>query len=187
MYVDTLFVCSATAFMILITNQYYVVGTGTEAIAGTLSTAVEANSPAFTQYALESVLGGFGKIFVACALFFFAFTTLLAYYYIAETNVAYIRRTFRIPYELTVLKLALLGAVFYGAVRTASLAWGLGDIGVGLMAWLNIFAILILFFMGSPALRALKDYEAQRKAGVSKYTFDPEKLGIRNADFWKKK
>tara|TARA_R110002049_G_scaffold23726_27_gene84215 strand:- start:1715 stop:3187 length:1473 start_codon:yes stop_codon:yes gene_type:complete len=186
-YVDTLFVCSATAFMILITNQYYVVGTGTEALAGSLATAVEANSPAFTQYALESVLGGFGKIFVACALFFFAFTTLLAYYYIAETNVAYIRRTFRVPYELTVLKLAMLGAVFYGAVRAASLAWGLGDIGVGLMAWLNIFAILILFFMGSPALRALKDYEAQRKAGVSKYTFDPEKLGIRNADFWKKK
>jgi AGCS family alanine or glycine:cation symporter len=54
------------------------------------------------------------------------------------------------------------------------------------MAWLNIIGILILFFMGKPALKALKDYEEQRKAGVTEYTFDPDKLGIRNADFWKK-
>jgi AGCS family alanine or glycine:cation symporter len=53
------------------------------------------------------------------------------------------------------------------------------------MAWLNIIAILILIFMGSPALRALRDYEEQRRAGVTEYTFDPDKLGIRNADFWK--
>jgi len=185
-YIDTLFVCSATAFMILITKQYYVTGIETGVSGGTLPTDVLANSPAFTQYALESVMGGFGKTFVAVALFFFAFTTLLAYYYIAETNVAYIRRSFRIPHEIKILKMLLLGAVFYGTVRTADLAWGLGDIGVGVMAWLNIIGILILFFMGKPALKALKDYEAQRKAGVEKYTFDPEALGIKNADFWKK-
>ena len=126
-------------------------------------------------------------LFVAIALFFFAFTTLLAYYYIAETNVAYLRRFFKVPAELIILKLLLMGSVFYGAVRTASLAWGLGEIGVGLMAWLNIVAILILFFMGKPALKALTDYEAQKRAGVDKYSFDPDKLGIRNADFWKQK
>ncbi|MDH3532792.1 MAG: alanine:cation symporter family protein [Gammaproteobacteria bacterium] len=185
-YIDTLFVCSATAFMILITNQYYVEGVGGSISGGMLAANVQANSPAFTQYALESVMGGFGRIFVAIALFFFAFTTLLAYYYIAETNVAYIRRTFRFPGELTILKFGLMASVFYGTVRTADLAWGLGDIGVGLMAWLNIFAILILFFMGKPAIKALRDYEAQRNAGVTEYTFDPEALGIRNADFWKK-
>ena len=188
-YIDTLFVCTATALMILITNQYYVMGSdgATLANVGSLTADIAANSPAFTQLALESVLGGFGKIFVAIALFFFAFTTLLAYYYIAETNVAYIRRTFRFPGELTILKIALMGAVFYGTVRSADLAWGLGDIGVGLMAWLNILAVLILFFMGSPAIKALKDYERQRKAGVTEYTFDPDSLGIKNADFWKDK
>ena len=186
-YIDTLFVCSATAFMILITNQYYVTGVGEAISGGSLATNVAANSPAFTQLALESVLGGFGKTFVAVALFFFAFTTLLAYYYIAETNVAYIRRKFRFPGEITVLKVLLLGSVFYGTVRTADLAWGLGDIGVGLMAWLNIVGILILFFMGKPALKALKDYEEQRKAGVTEYTFDPEQLGIKNAEFWSRK
>ncbi len=185
-YVDTLFVCTATAFMILITNSYNVVdGNGTP-LAGFhfVDAAIDPNTPTFTQLAVESALPGFGKPFVAIALFFFAFTTLLAYYYIAETNVAYLRRFFRIPYELVILKLLLMGSVFYGAVRTASLAWGLGEIGVGLMAWLNIAAILILFFMGRPALRALADYEEQRRAGVSHYHFDPEKLGIRGADFW---
>ncbi|MDH3749452.1 MAG: alanine:cation symporter family protein, partial [Gammaproteobacteria bacterium] len=122
-YIDTLFVCSATAFMILITNQYYVTGVESAVSGGTMPTDVLANSPAFTQYALESVMGGFGKIFVAVALFFFAFTTLLAYYYIAETNVAYIRRTFRFPHEIQILKVLLLGSVFYGTVRTADLAW----------------------------------------------------------------
>jgi len=92
-YVDTLFVCSATAFMILITKQYYVSGLENAVSGGMLSNGVIISSPAFTQLALESVMGGFGKVFVAIALFFFAFTTLLAYYYIAETNVAYIRRT----------------------------------------------------------------------------------------------
>jgi AGCS family alanine or glycine:cation symporter len=55
------------------------------------------------------------------------------------------------------------------------------------MAWLNIVAILAMFFMGKPALKALTDYERQKKAGVETYTFDPEALGIRNADFWKNK
>jgi len=185
-YVDTLFVCSATAFMILITNQYYVSGIDAAVSGGLLGSDITISSPAFTQLALQSVIGGTGKVFVAVALFFFAFTTLLAYYYIAETNVAYIRRSFRIPYELTVLKLVLMGAVFYGTVRSADIAWAMGDIGVGLMAWLNIIGILILFIMGRPALKALKDYERQRNAGVEKYTFDPDALGIKNADFWKK-
>jgi AGCS family alanine or glycine:cation symporter len=93
-YVDTLFVCSATAFMILITNQYYVTGVEATESGGMLSNDVLANSPAFTQYALESVVGGFGKTFVAFALFFFAFTTILAYYYIA-THHTYSWRDYR--------------------------------------------------------------------------------------------
>ncbi|HNP35601.1 MAG TPA: alanine/glycine:cation symporter family protein [Woeseiaceae bacterium] len=186
-YIDTLFVCSATAFMILITGAYNVIPDSGALLVQNLPLETIIDSPAFTQLALESEVGGFGKVFVAVALFFFAFTTLLAYYYIAETNLAYIRRTFRIPYELLMLKIALMISVFYGTIRTASLAWDLGDIGVGLMAWLNIVGILIIFFMARPAMAALKDYEAQRKAGVTDYTFDPENLGIRNADFWQKK
>ena len=183
-YIDTLFVCSATAFMILITGAYNVHGGESGFLVQNLAATVDPNSPAFTQFALDNVIPGVGKPFVAVALFFFAFTTLLAYYYIAETNIAYIKRSIRIPGAMLLLKIGLMASVFYGAIRTASLAWGLGDIGVGLMAWLNIIGILIIFFMARPALKALKDYEAQRKAGVEKYTFDPQSLGIQGADFW---
>ena len=183
-YVDTLLVCSATAFMILITGAYHVTGVEGAVSGGALAMTVDPNSPAFTQLAVESVVSGVGGPFVAIALFFFAFTTLLAYYYIAETNVAYIKRTFHIPGLMLILKLGLMAAVFYGAIRTASLAWALGDIGVGLMAWLNIVGILIIFLVAKPAIKALRDYEAQKAAGVKKYTFDPLALGIKNAKFW---
>ena len=87
---------------------------------------------------------GFGNYFVAIALFFFAFTTIVAYYYIAETNIAFVNRKINRPWLTFLLKIALMAATVYGTVKTADLAWGLGDIGVGLMAWLNIGAILML-------------------------------------------
>lgn len=184
-YVDTLFVCTATAFMILITGSYNVLDESTGSfIVQNISATADPNSPAFTQIALEKVFPGVGAPFVAVALFFFAFTTVLAYYYIAETNIAYIRRTVKLPGMILALKFVMMVSVFYGAIRTASVAWGLGDIGVGLMAWLNIVGILLIFLMAKPALKALTDYESQRKAGVGKYRFDPERLGIKNAGFW---
>jgi AGCS family alanine or glycine:cation symporter len=187
-YIDTLFVCSATAFMILITNSYNVMPEGsTSFIVKNLASDVVINGPAFTQIAVDSVLTGFGKPFIAIALFFFAFTTVLAYYFIAENNVSYINKTIKMPILRFVLKLVLMSAVFYGTVAQPSAAWGLGDIGVGLMAWLNIIGIIAIFFMARPAIKALKDYERQQKAGVKTYTFDPKSLEIKNADFWEKR
>ncbi len=187
-YIDTLFVCSATAFMILITNSYNVMPEGTTSmIVGNLASDVVINGPAFTQIAVDSVLTGVGKPFIAIALFFFAFTTVLAYYFIAENNVYYIRRTLKIPALNLILKIVLISATFCGTVKAADLAWGMGDIGVGMMAWLNIIGIIIIFFMSKPAIKALKDYEAQQKSGVKKYSFDPKSLGIENADFWEKR
>ncbi|MFK7955589.1 MAG: alanine/glycine:cation symporter family protein [Lysobacterales bacterium] len=186
-YIDTLFVCSATAFMILITGAYNVHGVTEGFLVQNLAADIAANSPAYTQAALEGVFPGVGNIFVAVALFFFSFTTILAYYYIAETNLAYIRRSIGVPGGLFLLKLVLLAMVFYGCIRTADLAWALGDIGVGLMAWLNIVGILAIFFVGGPAIKALKDYERQQKEGVARYQFDPEALGITKADFWRER
>lgn len=180
-YVDTLLVCSATAFMILSTGKYNVAHPDGHAIVENLP-GIGAG-PGFTQAAIESVMPGFGASFVALAITFFAFTTIVAYYYMAETNVQYLARNAAPGWLLFVLKLAIMTSVTYGAIRSATLAWGLGDIGVGLMAWLNIIAILIL---QRPALLALKDYEAQRKAGHDPI-FDPVKLGIRNATFWERR
>lgn len=177
-YVDTLLVCSATAFMILSTGKYNVNNPDGSMIVNNLP-GVE-TGPAYTQAAVESMMPGFGASFVALAIMFFAFTTIVAYYYMAETNVQYINRQIHRGWMLFVLKLAIMASVTYGAIRSAGAAWDLGDLGVGLMAWLNIIAILIL---QRPALIALKDYEAQKKAGKDP-DFDPDKLGIRNADFW---
>ena len=185
-YVDTLFVCTATAFMILITGMFNVGSADAGFIIQNIAADVSAEGPAFTQMAIESVMPGVGNPFVAIALFFFSFTTLLAYYYISESNVAYIRRTIKIPGAMFALKVLILVAVFYGSVKESGLVWAMGDIGLGIMAWVNIIGILIIFFMGKPAIKALKDYEAQRNSGVTDYTFDPIKLGIKNAKFWEK-
>ena len=180
-YVDTLLVCSATAFMILSTGMYNVMGQAGAVIVENLP-GVEAG-PGYTQAAVEAMLPGYGAAFVALALLFFAFTTIVAYYYMAETNVSYINRQVHRPWMVLLLRIGILAAVTYGTVRSANLAWALGDIGVGLMAWLNIVAILIL---QKPALAALRDYERQKKDG-DEPVFDPQALGIRNAAFWEER
>ncbi|MCL4129159.1 UNVERIFIED_CONTAM: hypothetical protein GTU68_056864, partial [Idotea baltica] len=117
-YIDTLFICTATALMILITGAYNVHGAGDLFLIQNLAATVDANSPGFTQMAIESVMPGFGNPFVAVTLFFFSFTTLLAYYYIAESNVAYIRRSIKLPGAMFLLKVGLMGMVFYGTIKT---------------------------------------------------------------------
>jgi AGCS family alanine or glycine:cation symporter len=126
---------------------------------------------------------GFGSMFVAFALLFFAFTTIVAYYYIAETNIAYINRAVSRPWLGFLLKIGIMAAVVYGTVKTADMAWALGDIGVGLMAWLNIIAIILLH---KTAFKCLRDYEAQKAEGKDP-VFHPEKLGIKNAHYWEGK
>lgn len=187
-YVDTLFVCTATALMILITQQYNVVGELTDGsfIVQNVDAATEIGSAAFTQLALLSVFGHFGQVFVGIALFFFAFTTILAYYYITETNVAYLNRVFNNKLPNIVFKLLLMFMVAYGTVNSAGYIWNIGDIGVGLMAWVNVLGILAIFFMYKPTMRCLRDFEDQKKAG-GPITFDPVKLGIKNATFWEKR
>lgn len=177
-YIDTLFVCSATGFMLLITGLYNVQGPDGAAIYTGI--AGVAAGPGYVQTAMESMMPGFGSYFVAIALFFFAFTTIVAYYYIAETNVAYLNRKIHRPWLTLVLKIGLMASAVYGTVKTADLAWGMGDIGVGLMAWLNIIAILLL---RKTAFTCLKDYEKQLAEGVDP-VFHPEKLGIERADYW---
>tara|TARA_B110000977_G_scaffold31957_1_gene42354 strand:- start:710 stop:2014 length:1305 start_codon:yes stop_codon:yes gene_type:complete len=177
-YIDTLLICTATAFMILLTGLYNVQGVD----GGMLYTGlagVEAG-PAYVQASFDTVLPGYGSGILAISLLFFAFTTILAYYYIAETNVMYINRKMHRAWLVFALKVLVLSSVVYGGLKTAAVAWALGDVGVGLMAWLNIVAILIL---QKPALLALDDYEAQLKKGLDP-VFDPIKAGIEKADFW---
>ena len=139
--------------------------------------------PMWTQAAVESVIPGFGSLFVAIAIFFFAFTTLMAYYYISETTLFYLGRNRNLKGFKVGLMILFLGMVYIGSVENASLLWGLGDFGFGSMAWLNLVAILMLT---KTALKVFKDYEKQKKAGIEP-VFDPVKLGIKGADFWEEK
>jgi len=181
-YVDTWFVCTATALMILVTQSYNVVGEDGAALVEHLP-GVEIG-PGFTQSAVDSLLPGVGAGFVAIALLFFAFTTLLAYYYYAESNLVALLPSRRARERATLaVRLLFLGLIFLGSVESAKLAWAMGDLGVGLMAWLNLVAILLL----SPqVLRCLKDYEAQRHAGKEPAVFDPESAKLPRADHWRR-
>ena len=195
-YVDTLLVCSATAFMILSTGMYNIQGELAEGqfIVQNVAADVEINSPSFTQMAMESVYGNFGDTFIAVAVFFFAFTTILAYYYIAEVNISYLTRSMGKGASKTgqfIVKLVIMFMVAYGALNSSGYIWGLGDVGVGLMAWLNIVGIIVIFFVARPAIDILRDYEAQLKAGggttSNRFTFDPKKFGIKNATYWEER
>src|SRR5699024_12547143 len=108
------------------------------------------------------------------------FTSIMAYYYIAETNLNYMYPYIIIPVLLFTLRAVLLCIVIIGATRSAGLAWDIGDIGVGLMAWLNIIAILLL---RKPAMKCLKDFEEQLKAKKNP-VFNPKKLDIKNTEAW---
>jgi alanine or glycine:cation symporter, AGCS family len=179
-YVDTLLVCTATAFMILFTGQYNVINPAGGFLVENLPGVAVGSE--FTQLAVNTHFPSLGGGFVAVALFLFAFTTIMAYYYIAETNLRYLNTRNNFKWMLGLLRAFIMLATFYGSVKTAESAWVLGDIGVGLMAWLNVVAILLL---QKPALRALKDYQVQKKAGLDP-VFNPEKLGIPYADEWRK-
>ncbi|RDW17548.1 sodium:alanine symporter [Oceanobacillus arenosus] len=178
-YLDVFLVVTATAFMILFTTSYNVIDESTEQTITENLPGVQPG-PGYTQAAVDTIIPGFGSGFIAIAIFLFAFTTIYAYYYIAETNLAYlVRGRFR-NLAFFLLKLLLLFSIFLGSVSTSTAAWALGDIGLGIMVWLNLIAILLLF---KPANIALKDYEEQLKQGKDP-EFNSSKHGIKNADFW---
>lgn len=181
-YIDTLFVCSTTAFMILFTNQYNVLDEQNNTMIVEYIKGIDYT--AFTQSAISHHFPSFGNEFVAIALFFFAFTTIIAYYYYAETNVAYIVPSAYHKPAIFILRIIFLVGIYVGSIKDAKLIWAVGDVGVGLMAWTNIIGILAL---GNITMRVWKDYKEQRKQGIKNPIFDVEKLNIKNAEYWENK
>ena len=161
-YVDTLLVCTATALMILTSGCYNVLDAN-NAVLVEKASALGNNYTAYTQNAVDSVFEGFGGKFVAVSMFFFVFTTLIAYYFYAESSLIFLmkrRGATKERLEVRVLQVLLLGSVVFGAATEPNLVWKLGDIGTGLMTWVTVISILIL----SPkAFAALKEYEQALK------------------------
>ena len=138
--------CTATAFIILCSGIFE---QGHDGIV-------------LTQHAIDTGLGGghnYGSIFVSIAIFFFAFTSIIANYYYGETNIRFIRDN---DLAIKVYRL-LVGAIVYaGAVVSLDLVWGFADITMALMTLCNLAAIVML---DKYAVRLLKDYQAQKRAG----------------------
>lgn len=181
-YVDTLFVCTATAIMILSTGMYNVTNekTGemiTEHLPGM------AAGVGFTQSAIDSTFPGVGSIFITIAIFFFAFTTLLSFVLYTDMNVSYIlkNKSEGVRRLMTfVFRVILILIVLVGATRSSAAAWNTADIGVGIMCWINLIALLVL---SGIAARLLKDYERQKKLGIDP-VFEPQDCGIKHAELW---
>jgi AGCS family alanine or glycine:cation symporter len=183
-YIDTLLVCSATAFIILITGMYNIYDADGTVIfhGGNLPSSVTEYGPIFTQLAVDMSIPGFGSGFVAIALFFFAFTTIMSYYFQAETNVYFLFRNKRLSiYMINVLRIAVLAVTYFTGVNAMTLAWDMADIGVGFMAWLNLIALILL---QKTALKTFFDFEKQLKSGIDNPVFNPDNLGIKNTDEW---
>lgn len=188
-YID-LFVCICTALMIILTDCFNVLDqTGANLYIGKGSASVASGSAevgiAWTQEALNSIFpGNFGGILLAFFLFFFAFATLLNYYYQGETAIAYMLykqspKTRKIA--IWGLRIAMPLIFYYFAIQSAATSFASGEVGVGLMVWFNVIVLLIM----SPTIKKIfDDYMAQRKAGIEKPVFNPQKLGIKNADLW---
>lgn len=182
-YVDTFMVCTGTAFVMLLTKCYNVVDERTGAMIVEYVPHLEKGA-AFTQAAVEPLLAGGAGIFIAVALSLFAFTSLLSYYYQAETNLSFIfKDDKKLKQGIIFLQIIFLTTIFMSSLRSMDTIWAMGDIGVGLMAWLNMIAI---FKLRKQALAVWHDYRYQQLEGVDP-VFIAKKVGIKNADLWNEK
>ncbi|WP_349407395.1 sodium:alanine symporter family protein [Pseudalkalibacillus sp. SCS-8] len=161
-YLDTLIVCSATAFIILMSGIYQ-----TGDVAGIQ----------LLQDSLGDHVGNAATIFIAVAIFLFAFSSIIGSYYYGETNIEFIKES---KPAIFVYRLATMGMVMVGATLPLAFVWSLADLFMALMTLINLIGIALL---GKVAFKVLKDYEMQRKEGKDP-TFDPQKLGIPNTECW---
>lgn len=142
-FTDTLLICSCTAFIILFSG---VAEQGENGIA-------------LTQSALEAEVGSIGSTFVAIAVFCFAFTSIVSNYYYGETNIQFISKK---KWPVIAYRFVVGAMVMTGSLISLEAVWGLADVFMGLMTLCNLLAI---FMLGKYAIRLLKDYQQQRKAG----------------------
>ncbi len=163
-FIDTLMICSTTAFVVLLTDQYTVGG--------------DLNGIPLVQQSVAAVFGEAGIHFITVAICLFAFTSLIGNYFYAESNIKFISEN---KVFLQVFRTLAALMVFFGAQNDLTTAWNLADVIMGCMATVNIIAIVLL---GGIAIRVLKDYEEQKAQGLDP-VFKAEKVGIHNTDLWK--
>ncbi|MBP5714937.1 MAG: alanine:cation symporter family protein [Prevotella sp.] len=155
-FTDTLLVCSCTAFIILISGLYRV---------------PELNGIALTQSALQSEVGSAGPIFIAIAIFMFAFSSIIGNYYYGEANIRFITPNTKV---MTAYRICSAGVmVMFGALASFELVWNIVDFFMAFLTACNLIAIVLL---GRYAFRLLDDYRQQKRQGIKEPTFHRSQL-----------
>ena len=150
-FTDTLLVCSCTAFVILISGLYQ---------------TPELNGIALTQAALNSEIGSVGPVFIAVAIFLFAFSSIIGNYYYGEANIRFMTSNVTV---LTIYRIFSAGVlVMFGALASLEIVWNLGDLCMALLTACNLVAIIAL---GKYAFQLLEDYKQQKRDGIKEPTF----------------
>ena len=154
-FTDTLIICTCTAFIILFSG---------------VPLGGEANGIQLTQMALDTQIGNGGSTFVAIAILFFAFSSIIGNYYYGEANLRYITENKRIIILFRIMTGAM---VLFGALASFDLAWSLADVCMALMTICNLIAITLL---GKYAFRLLEDYRTQKRQGIKNPVFTKDKM-----------
>lgn len=165
-FVDTIIVCSCTAFIVLVSG---------------VPSGGDYSGAQITQMAIVAQVGDWGADFLAVVLFMFAFSTIIGNYAYAESNVQFIKSHWLI---LALFRMGVLGMVYFGSVSSVPLVWDMADMAMGTMAWINLIAILLL----SPLVfLLLKDYTAKLKMGKAPEFKLSEHPGLKRrvkSDIW---
>lgn len=154
-FTDTLIICSCTAFIILFSG---------------VPLSGEVNGVQLTQLALDSQIGSWGSIYVAIAILFFAYSSIIGNYYYGEANIRYITNNKKV---MVLFRLLSGGMVLFGSLASLDLAWSLADVCMGLMTICNLIAITLL---GKYAFRLLEDYRMQKRKGIKNPVFTKDKM-----------
>ncbi len=162
-FFDTIIICSATAFIILLAGLY---------------DKGEQDGILLTQASMAQHVGSWAPYFVAIAILFFAFSSIIGNYYYGETNIEFINAH---KLWMTVYRIAVLGMVMFGALAKVDLVWNLADVFMGLMAVLNLVVIAIL---GRVAFRVLDDFTRQRKKGKNPVFEAKSVPGLKGTECW---
>lgn len=161
-FIDTILICSTTAFMLLLSG---------------VPIDPSVKDMGYVQTAVLNQVGEFGPFFITVSIFLFAFSSLVGNYYYTETNFKFIRDSQR---GLTLFRVTCVAAVFLGAQMDFSTVWNLADVLMGLMALVNLVAILLL---GNQALLVLRDYTEQRRAGKNPI-YRASEVGVGDPEIW---
>ena len=162
-FFDTIIVCSATAFIIILAGLY---------------TTGESDGIVLTQESMALHVGAWAPYFVAIAILFFAFSSIIGNYYYGETNIEFIKAN---KNWMTVYRFLVLGMVMFGAMAKVSVVWDMADLFMGLMAVINLVVIALL---GSVAFKVLEDFNKQRKQGLNPVFKASSIPGLKGAECW---